>query len=305
MRIRFFVLAFVSLFAAAGIARGGGAWVPPPGKGDLNLGFSDKTAHTSYDTAGNLVTNLTTVNNQRVPTYHDFRYGYLSGEIGLVKNLSTRILVTYLYGLEGAKDAEELNHGLSDAWIGLKYGLRQNTSLPMAVAVTLRTPYFYDLPGPYNRHLFDSRGNVVGNSPEWRGLLKKDLTVSYLVSRSFLEGRGWASLEAGYTWREGAPADQIPVWAEVGYPLPFLRAGFKTTATFVRSRYNFSAQRPDDRFGNGASNNFNAASMLRVAGSFFVPVGERWYIEAGYGQWVWGRSARRYKEPYISVGYKL
>lgn len=293
----------VSLGVAA-VARGGGAWVPAPGHGDIQLGFSQKTAHTSYDPAGNLYTNLTTVDGQRVPTYHDFRYGYLSGEIGVVKNLSFRALVTYLYGLEGPKDGEELNHGLSDAWIGVKYGIRQKATVPMAVAVTLRTTYFYDLPGPYNRHLFDNRGNIVGNSPEWRGLLKKDLTLSYIASHSFRQGRGWCTVEAGYTWREGAPADQIPVWAELGYPLPFWNASVKGTAQFVRSRYNDSAAQPDDRFRASATNNFNAASMLRVGASVFVPLG-RFSVEAGYGQWVWGRSARRYKEPYFSFGYRL
>jgi hypothetical protein len=302
--VRFISLLVIGVGICAA-ARGGGAWVPDPGHGDIQLGYSQKTAHTSFDPAGDRYTNLTTVAGQRVPTYHDFRYGYLSGEIGIVKNLSTRVLVTYLYGLEGPKNDEELNHGLSDAWIGLKYGFRQKTNLPMAVAVTLRTPYFYDLPGPYDRHLFDSQGNIVGNSPEWRGLLKKDLTLSSIVSHSFREGRGWASLEVGYTWREGAPADQIPVWAEIGYPLPFWKAAFKGSVQFVRSRYNYSARQPDDRFGSSATNNFNAASMLRVGASMIVPLGSRFTVEAGYGQWVWGRSARRYKEPYASFGYRL
>ena len=29
---------------------------------------------------------------------------------------------------------------------------------------------------------------------------------------------------------------------------------------------------------------------------------QRWYVEAGYNQWVWGRSARRYQEPFVSFG---
>ena len=300
---RSFRIVFAALLVAIVLpsaARAGGAWVPPPGHGDIQLGFSQKTAHTSFDVAGNRFTN----GNPARPSLHDFRYGYLSSEIGLLPRLSARVLITYLYGLEGPKDDLYLNHGLSDAWVGLKYGIRGG-DLPMAVAATLRTPYFYDQPGPYNRFLFDNKGAVVANSPEWRGLLKKDLTISYLISRSLCGGRGWANLEVGYTFREGAPADQIPVSAEVGYPLPFLRAYAKLSALYVRSRYNDSVAQPDDRFRAGATFNFNEASLGRVAGAIGVPLSTRFSIEAGYGQWVWGRSARRYKEPYASLGYRF
>lgn len=294
-----------SLIAFSCIARADGAWIPPAGHGYVNLGFSEKKASTSWDVKGNVYTNTTNVDGRQVPSYHDFRYGYLSGEVGIVKNLSFRGLMAYLNGLEGPSTDYYRNSGLTDAWFGFKYGLRQKTAFPMAVAVTGRVPWFYDLGKvPYNRFLFDTDGEIIGNSPEWRGVLKEDLTLSYIVSHSFMQGRGWASLEAGYTWRAGSPADQIPVWVEAGYPLPFLNAAVKGTATFVRSRYNQSPRQPDDRFGQGAVNNFNEASMLRLAGSFWVPISDHFGVEAGYGQWVWGRSARRYKEPFISVGYR-
>jgi hypothetical protein len=79
----------------------------------------------------------------------------------------------------------------------------------------------------------------------------------------------------------------------------------KGTATFVRSRYNESVAQPDDRFRSGATNDFNAASMLRLGVSVIVPLGRRFDVEAGYAQWVWGRSAREYREPYFSIGYRL
>lgn len=285
-------------------ALAGGAWVPEPGHGDVQLGFSQKTAHTSWDASGNLFTNTTRRDAVDKTFYHDFRYGYLSGEVGLLRRLSAHLLVTYLYGLEGPKDDFYKNHGLSDAWVGLKYAIRQG-ELPMALSATLRTPYFYDQPGPYNRFLFDSRGNVVANSPEWRGLLKRDLTLSYLISRSFREGRGWVNLELGYTWREGAPADQIPVGFEAGYPLPWRGSHVKLNLLYVRSRANDSPADPDDRFRAGATFNFNAASMGRAGIGIGIPLGRRVTVEAGYNQWVWGRSARRYKEPYISTGYRF
>ncbi|MDQ2871069.1 MAG: hypothetical protein M3S32_10020 [Acidobacteriota bacterium] len=53
------------------------------------------------------------------------------------------------------------------------------------------------------------------------------------------------------------------------------------------------------------TNDFSAASMLRLGASVIVPLGRRFDVEAGYAQWVWGRSAREYLEPYFSIGYRL
>ncbi len=289
------------LIAEAGLC--GGAWVPKPGDGDVQLGFSRKTASTSWNTDGETFRNL---NNRGVVSYHDFRYAYLSGEVGLLNRLSTRFLVTYLDGFEGPHDDLEQNTGMSDAWFGFKYALGEG-EWPMALSATMRTAYFYDLEGPYNRALFDSQGNRRGVSPEWRGLLKEDYTLSYLLSHSYREGRGWMNLETGYTWRAGAPADQIPVTAEIGYPLPFLGAAVKGSAVFVRSLGNESPRKPNDRFGSGAVTNFNDASMGRLGVSFLAPLGRsgNTSVEIGYNQWVWGVSARRYREPYLSFGRRF
>jgi hypothetical protein len=297
-------LSALLLFPAAGFC--GGAWVPGPGKGDLDLGFSRKTASTSWDVNGDVFTNLTTVNGKRVISYHDFRYTYLSGEVGLLPRLSARFLFTYLYGLEGPHADEEKNVGFSDTWLGLKYALTQG-DWPMALAFTERTPFLYDLPGPYNRYLYDSQGNIRGVSPEWRGLLKRDYTLTYLLSHSFYGGRGWMNLETGYTWREGAPADQVPVFAEVGYPLPWWGMAAKGAVTYVRSLGNDSPRQPDDRFGASATNNFNDASMLKAGVSVIVPLAPSHglSLEAGYNQWLWGISARRYREPFLSVGVRF
>jgi hypothetical protein len=115
------------------------------------------------------------------------------------------------------------------------------------------------------------------------------------------------NFETGYTWRAGAPADQVPVTAEIGYPLPFLGAAVKGSAVFVRSLGNESPRRPDDRFGSGAVTNFNDASMGRLGLSFLAPLGRsgNTTMEIGYNQWLWGISARRYREPYLSFGRKF
>lgn len=283
----------------------GGAWLPEPGKGDVQLGFSRKTATTSWDSFGDSFENTTTFEGQTVSHHHDFRYGYLSGEIGLLDRLSARFTMTYLYGLEGPEEELEKNTGLSDAWFGLKFGLAEG-SWPMALAATVRTPYFYDLPGAYNRYLFDDEGNRRGVSPEWRGLLKEDYTLSYLLSHSFLEGRGWMNFEAGYTWREGAPADQVPLTAELGYPLPWWGMAVKGSLVAVESLGNDSLAEPDDRFRARPGFNFNDASMGRAGVSLILPVGAQGLdLEVGYNHWLWGESARRYKEPFLSLGYRF
>ncbi|NJL28401.1 MAG: hypothetical protein HC897_11190 [Thermoanaerobaculia bacterium] len=289
-----FVFAFLLL---PGIALAGGAWVPAPGDGDLTLGFSQKTANRSWDSRGDTIIHTSN---------HDFRYAYLSGELGLVKRLSTTFLVTYLDGREGPPGDEEKNSGLSDAWFGLKYALRQD-QWPMAIAATLRTPIFYDIKGPYSRHLFDANGNLLGNSPEWRGLLKTDLTLSYLVSHSIKDGEGWFNLEAGYTLREGAPADQIPVSGELGWPLPWRHTKVKVSAVYVQSLGNDSPRKPDDRFGSRPGYNFNNASMAKIGASFIFALDHdrKWSAEIGYNQWVWGKSARQYDEPFLAFGRRF
>jgi len=292
----------VLLFSPAAFA--GGAWVPAPGDGDVQFGLSRKTASSSWNPSGDVVANTRVVDGHVVPHQHDFRYAYLSGELGVLPRLSARFLVTWLYGLEGTPEELEKNVGWSDAWIGAKYAIKEGGEWPMAVAATIRTPILYDLPGAYNRHLFDSQGNMRGVSPEWRGLLKHDYTLSYLASRSFREGRGWFNVEAGYTLREGAPADQIPVQAELGWPLPWRNLAVKGSLVAVRSVGNDSVRRPDDRFGSSATNNFNDASMARAGVAVIIPARNNVAFEAGLNQWLWGQSARRYREPYVSVGYR-
>lgn len=285
----------------ASVASAGGAWVPAPGHGYLYLGFSRKTAGSSWNVNGDAYDNRSA--STRKISYHDFRYVYLFGEVGIFKNASITISPTWLYGLEGPKDDYEKNVGLSDAWIGAKYQVAKG-SVPMAFAFNHRTAYFYDLPGAYNRSLFDSMGRFRGVSPEWRGLLKRDYSLSYLASRSLFSYRGWASLEGGYTWREGAPADQVFINGDAGFPLPFWGALVKGLGHYEHSVGSDSPRQPDDRFGSSATNNFNKASYLKLGASAIFPFGSKkeWSAEVGYNQWVWGISARRYKEPYVSLG---
>jgi hypothetical protein len=287
-----FILA-LALLPAAGFA--GGAWVAAPGDGNIQLGYSRKHAASSFNAVGDHVPN---------GSQHDFRYAYLSGDVGLLRNLSGQFLLTWLDGYEGPPGDRERNTGFSDAWFGLKYQVHGGR-LPMAVGASIRTPMLYDREGPYSRYTYDSTGEISGLSDEWRGLLKYDYTLAYYVSRDFAGGKGWANLAAGYTWRAGAPADQFPVSLDGGYGLPWLGMAVKGELVYVRSRSNTSPREPDDRFGGTVG--FNQASMGRVGLGILVPIGPGgfWNAEVGYNKWIWGRSARRYQEPYFSIGRRF
>jgi len=84
------------LFAEAGLC--GGAWVPTPGDGDVQLGFSRKTASTSWNTDGETFRNL---NNRGVVSYHDFRYAYLGSWAYFALILPFDLAFGYNYGYVG------------------------------------------------------------------------------------------------------------------------------------------------------------------------------------------------------------
>ncbi len=278
----------------------GGAWVPEPGHGNVQFGFSRKTAHTSWNAYGDVIAHSGRFQN------HDFRYLYLAGEIGLRRGWSADFVVTWLDGREGPDGDLHQNEGWSDAWFGLKYGWG-NAARPMALRLEVRTPVLYDISGPYTLELYNSDGELVANSPEWRGLLKHDVTLYWLHSRSLGGGKGWATVEVGYTWREGAPADQLPVNLDAGWTLPWAGLMVKGSVAWRQSLGNDSARRPEDRFGSRQGYTFNDASMARGGLSFLLPFGERnrWYAEAGYNIWFWGRSARQYEEPFASLSFRF
>ena len=298
----------------------GGAWVPGQGKGYIQAGFSSKFADRVWDDNHD---ELIRTNAEGGKHIHEFHYGYLSGEIGLIDKLSGTFVFTYLWGREGYDNEElEINNGLSDAWIGLKYSLTQG-EWPMAVQVVLRTPFFYDQDGPYTRHLYHigryrlPDGTTVAdttflaiNNPEWRGLNKHDLTMAFLVSHSMPDlNNAWLNLRAGLTLREGAPADEIPLGFDFGLDVPVGTFRPKLTAgvSAVFSLGNNSTADPNDRFNfpPGSDYDFNDADMVRGHISAILPVFDNLDFEIGYAQWLWGRGARQYKEPFASLALKL
>jgi hypothetical protein len=288
----------VGFTLAASAAQAGGAWVPEAGSGYVQLGYSVKTADSSWSARGDSRSNS---------SWHIFRYVYTGGEVGLGKGFGLQFLALYLDGLEGRRGDMEHNAGLSEAFLGLSYQLTDG-EWPMAVAFRHRSSYLYDLPGAYDRHLHDDDGNFNGVSPEWRGLLGEDYGLFFLVSRSLFDHRGWANFEVGYNYRTTNLSDEIPLYFEIGYPLPWQELKLKGSYRWVQSVGNDSEERqPSDRFGCSANNCFPDASIMVVGGSLLRDFGadRQWWAELGFNQWVWGRSARQYEEPYLAIGRRF
>ena len=298
MNRAFLLLSLAVLYAAP--VWGGGAWLPAQGEGNVQWGFSRKTADTWWDADGHK--GIIRRNDAGETHYHDFRYGYLAGEVGLRPRLAATFVFTYLWGFEGYQPDLEKNFGFSDAWLGLKYQLRDG-DWPLAARLVWRTPFLYDQQGPYERHLYDDEGVFIMNNAEWRGLLRNDLALGFALSHSLRRFPGWISLEGAYNFRQGAPADEVPVAFELGYtpqlniPHPL---HLKLAFNLVASVGNDSAKEPIDRFRTGHA--FNSASMLRGALSLRYPL-DHWGFEVGYAQWLWGRGARVYREPFATLSY--
>lgn len=302
-------LALALLVLASQPLWAGGAWIPPAGKGEAMLGISNKTADQSWDPNGN---------TREHSSLHDFRYVYQSTEVGLGHGFSVKYLVLWLDGREGRPGEMEKNAGFSELYLGLKYSLTQGKWLT-ALAVDVRTSYLYDLPGPYDRHLFvpdeddiDGDGDTTeaifkGVSPEWRGLLGEDVGLSFLISRNVFS-TGWLNLAAGYRYRTTNLSDEIPIYAELGYPLRWKELYLKGAYTWIQSVGNHSLDRePEDRFGCSERNCFPNASNMVMSLSVFRNFGstDKWWLELGWNQWIWGRSARKYSEPFLSVGRRF
>lgn len=297
--VRILIVAAALVASVPTSLQAGGAWVPERGSGYLQVGYSVKTADTSWGASGQ---------TRHHTSWHIFRYGYLGGEVGLGRGFAVDFLVLYLDGLEGARGAMEHNAGFSEAFVGLTYQFLDGP-WPMALALRHRSSYLYDLPGPYSRHLFDSHGGFRGVSPEWRGLLGSDYGIYYRVSRSLFDYQGWFNAEVGYNFRTTNLSDEIPVYIELAYPLPWQELRLKGTYRWVQSvgNHRTATRLPSDRFRCSAVNCFPNASMMAVGVSLLREFGgeRHWWAEVGFNQWIWGRSARKYEEPFLAVGRRF
>ncbi len=220
---------FLAFFVFSSDAFAGGPWVLGKGQSDLSLGFSRKVGKERWSqfhldpngTPKNYnddVDSFALVSSPDSSTvdgkFHDFRYYYFQGSVGIIKNLELDWTINYLEGREaqtkdprtgqlhtyynsdgsmvkGADGAYhyatwELNSGFTDSWLGLKYQFRHG-AWPMAIEVNSRFPDLYQQPGePYTRYNYQyvsSTYNDVAND------------TSYTIKDTIVEaGSEWRGL---------------------------------------------------------------------------------------------------------------
>jgi hypothetical protein len=290
----------VGVHASARDAWAGGGWVPAPGAGYVNLAFVDKVSSSGWDANGR-----STFAGDGATSRDDLKFIALSGEVGLVSGVSLLLVVPFLYGREGRTDPLDSGAGFSDLFIGGKIAVLEGVNA-VAASVVARTPWLYDRGGAYRR--FDSAADQADHklSSQWRGLLKYDLAFTVHGSRSFASGRGWATIEPGVVFRTGAPSHAFAAGGEVGYAFfESIPLAAKLYTYLSLSLHTDREPREDDRFPSTTVYNFNDASMWKIGASLLWRPWLGLFVEAGYGRWIWGRSARKYEEPFVSIGWML
>jgi len=242
------------ILSVAETSNAGGPWVLGKGQSNLSLGFSRKVGKERWSqfhldpnyTPKNLNDDVdsfalvtpkanTTVDGK----FHDFRYYYFQGSIGITKNLEFDWTLNWLEGREAqTKDPKtgklhtstdesgntdtfavwELNSGFTDPWLALKYQFKHG-AWPMAVELNSRFPDLYQQPGDaYTRYNYQYllytyndvdhdtsytlRDTIVEAGSEWRGLNGRDIAFMLHTGHSFFEnGALYLQGFLGYNWR--------------------------------------------------------------------------------------------------------
>jgi hypothetical protein len=297
------VLLLMPSVFAIGIERdaaAGGGWVPAPAGGYVNLAFVDKASSSGWDARGRSTSSASDAATNR----DDLKFIALSSEFGVVPGVSALVVVPFLIGREGRMDPLDEGIGFSDLFLGGKVAILEGATA-IAGSVIARVPWLYDTGGPYRR--FDSFQDQANHklSSQWRGLLKYDLAFTVHGSMS-LADRGWVSLEPGIVLRTGAPSHAATTSAEVGYAfIESLPLALKLFSYVSLSLHTNREPLQDDRFQSSLVYDFNDSSMWKVGASVLWRPYRALWVEGGYSRWVWGRSAREYQEPFVSIGWML
>ncbi|MDB5034165.1 MAG: hypothetical protein JWQ98_1406 [Chlorobi bacterium] len=332
-------IACLLLGLAAGELHAGGPWAAKKGKGRLTFGYSRKTAGQKWYGDGS---SSTTPDDSLLDgKFHDFRYGYLSGEVGLFDHLELSGTLLYLWGYEkvgsNPKTGKpipfewELNSGFTDAWLNLKYQFLEG-EYPMAAMVSSRFPDLYDEPGPYTRYVsrfyttpistktvdgrdstFLHKDTAVVASNEWRGLLKRDFGIHLLAGHSF-GAEGYIEGELGYNFRQGAFADQLLFSIDGGYNIAVtnnLMVTPKLLFDYTGGVGNGNLPDSSDRFNFRVANvpqanfYFNNSKYGRLYGSAIISYDDHYGLELGVGKWIFGSGAAKYTELYGQFSYSF
>jgi hypothetical protein len=281
-------------------ARAGGGWVDDPGHGGVRLGFDWKYQPGAgrLDTKGEPYRSLYSMT-------HDYRFLYLSADVGVYPGFEASMLVTYLWADEmvdsTAEDPSRHYHGPSDMWVGLKYQVLSG-AFPTAIGASVRLPYLYE---SQSFHGTQKTTNITG-------LLERDYDFTAAVSHSFNDDL-YGSLTGGFRIKEGAATNQITMLAECGGTLPVLdRRLFGKIAVDGA----FSVGEPDestsrDRFDGLSLErgthlfDFNDASYLRPGIELGYRITDRLGVSAGLSYIVWGHSTVVYRDVLIQAGYSF
>lgn len=271
-----------------------------PGKGSIRIGYNWKVQPGALrrDVDGDLYRALfdLTLN---------YRFLYLSGDVGLMNRLEASVLLTYLWAAETvdstAEDPSHFYNGASDMWVGLKYQVLDG-EFPVAVAAQVRLPYLYESSSVKN-------GQLLTEIP---GLLRRDYDLNVHASHSFSSAL-YATTTAGIRLREGAATNQILYGADAGYKLPILddrielRLGLDGVASVGTPDPSTSKDRFQGRQLERAPHffDFNDASYTRGQMGLSVEVLPSLSLSGGYSYILWGHSVVVHEDFVVQAGYSF
>ncbi len=294
------LLVTLLFLGSAGRLAAGGGWVSEPGRGAIRLGYDWKHQPDAQrrDTEGELYRSLFNMTLE-------YKFLYLSGEVGIIKGLEASWLFTYLWASETvdhtSEDPSHYYDGLSDMWVGLKYQLWDG-AFPTAIAGTVRLPYLYEGSSTRNGHILT----------EVPGLLKRDYDLALSVSHSFDAGF-YSTLTGGFRVKEGVATNQITMAAEAGGNLPVLDgaifAKVGVDGAFAVGEPGLSTSK--DRFSGLSLEtgthlfDFNDASYIRPGIGVSVRLTPHIDLGMSYSYIVWGHSVVLYHDALVQLGYSF
>lgn len=352
-----FALVFVLIICNEAFA--GGPWVLGKGQADLSIGFSRKVGkqrwaptvdnnETSKNYADDIITyslitpaDSTTVDGK----FHDFRYYYFQGAVGLAKNLELNWTINWLVGREASRTNPktgqlyqypeqsgpnshyaiwEINEGFTDSWLGLKYQFLHK-NWPMAIEINSRFPDLYNQPGhEYTRYNYQYTSQTIPNgdtsyivkdtliepSSEWRGLNKRDFAALVHFGHSFFkDGALYFQGYGGYNIRQGAFADQVMFNVNAGYTWRINNHLFIIPSVlfdYIGGVGNGGQPDLTDRFFSVYKNyNFNNSKAFRGYANLDVVIYNRFAAKIGVGQWLAGKGAVKYSEAFVQLNYLI
>jgi hypothetical protein len=288
------------ILASAAPLLAGGGWVAKPGHGGIRIGYDWKFQPGALrrDVRGDLF-------RSEFSLTHDYRFLYLSGDVGVLPGFEASALLTYLWADESvdasSEDPSWHYHGPSDMWLGLKYQVLDG-DYPTAIAANVRLPWLYAAASIHN-------GQKLTNIT---GLLDRDYEINASVSHSFNDDL-YGSLTGGFRLREGAITNQILFLAETGGTLPMLdRKIFgKIVVDGALSVGEPEESTSRDRFDGrttvvaGHPFDYNNASYIRPGIELGYKITPDLGVSAGLSYIVWGHSIDVYREVLLQAGYSF